>query len=67
MDVSGPAAAAAAAGCDYHLPACTRLRPDAGSMLGHRLRRWFGIETTLNQRLVFAELSVLGKPPQTLI
>ena len=31
-------------------------RPNAVSMLGHRLRRWPSIETALGHRLVFAEI-----------
>ena len=34
----------------------TRRRPNAGSMLAHRLRRWPSIKPALVQRLVFAGL-----------
>ena len=38
-------------------PASTIRRPNAVSMLAHRLRRWPNIEPTLGQRIVFAGLS----------
>ena len=34
-------------------PTTTRTRPNAGSMLSHRLRRWPNIEPALVQRLVY--------------
>ena len=36
------------------IPASTRRRDNVVSMLGHRLRRWPNIKTTLSQRLVIA-------------
>ena len=39
----------------YVVPANTRRWPNAGSMMGHRLRRWPSTNPALDQRLVFAE------------
>ena len=39
---------------DHHHPAGTRHRPDDGSMLGQRRRRWTNIDPSLGQCLVFA-------------
>ena len=39
-----------------NFPADTKRSANVVSMLGHRLRRWPNIETTLDERHVFAEV-----------
>ena len=44
-----------------HIPADTRRPPNVDLMLGHRLRRWPNIKSTLRGRLVFVRFMVLIK------
>ena len=43
---------------DGNVPASTIHWPNIGTMLNHRLRRWFNIEPTLGQCIVFARTCV---------
>ena len=41
----------------------TRLSPNIGSMLAHRLRRWPNIERALGERLVTVTPNLSDNPP----